>query len=368
MDDPGALDARACERLFRRNGLPLLIEGHSAGRDVFGRAAPFLLLVLVGQLSGAMNLSWPAWANLLAVVGAVAVVGAGYALLNRARGRPWLTLPQKVDAPELAFFVLVPAVLPLLFGGQALQAAVTAGANAALLALVWLTVRYGLGATLWWGSARIVDELGASFVRLLRLLPLLLVFSLVLFFNAQVWQVFAAMPRFSTLALGIVFAGLILLSLSLRLPGEVRRILADAERRVARPLPTLTRAQRVNVGAMVLTSQVLQILVVSLGIGLFFVVTGVLTLTPEVQQAWVGDPGTSWWTVTVDGTALALTQATVRVSVAIATFTGLYYAISMLTDPVYRTEFADGLTEQLARVVDVRGHYLALAERTGDAT
>ena len=39
------LDVPACERLFRRNGLPLLVEGHSLDRDVFGRSAPFLLVV-----------------------------------------------------------------------------------------------------------------------------------------------------------------------------------------------------------------------------------------------------------------------------------------------------------------------------------
>ena len=39
----------------------------------------------------------------------------------------------------------------------------------------------------------------------------------------------------------------------------------------------LTRAQRANVSAMVLTSQLLQVLVVSIGVGVFFVVVGTVT-------------------------------------------------------------------------------------------
>ena len=36
----------ACERTFRRHGLSLLVHGHSSRCDVFGRAAPFLLVMI----------------------------------------------------------------------------------------------------------------------------------------------------------------------------------------------------------------------------------------------------------------------------------------------------------------------------------
>lgn len=347
------------ERVLRRNGLPLLIEDYSAERDVFGRAAPFLLLVLLAQLAGAVNLTWSAAANALAVVGGLVLVSAVYVLLNRLRQRPWSTLPQSVDTPELAFFVLAPALLPLVFGGQVTAALVTAASNGALLVLVWFTVRYGFVSTLWWGMARIVDELAASLVRLIRLLPLLLVFSLVLFFNAEIWQVLDAVPPTATWALAAIFAALVVLALGLHLPDEVAAALQDAVDRVpgARDLPALTRTQRANVSAMVLTSQLLQVLVVSLAVGVFFVVVGALTVTADVQTAWGVTGGDVVWTATLDGVALVLNQTSVRVAVSIATFTGLYFAISMLTDAVYRAAFMSAIGEQLTTVTRTRVAY-----------
>lgn len=355
-------DVVQCERVFRRNGLPLLIEGHSAGRDVFGRAAPFLLVVLVGQLSGAAKLDWSAWVNTAAILGAILVITGGYMLLNRLRGRPWTTLPQQVDTPELAFFVLAPALLPLVFGGQFLAAAITAGANAILLVAVWFTVRYGLGSTLWWGLARIIDELALSVARLLRMLPLLLVFSLVLFFNEAVWQVFDTIPTVSSLLLGAIFVMLIVTSLSLRLPGEVDGVLEHAAQRVsgADALAPLTRPQRLNVNTMMLGSQILQVLVVSLGVGIFFVIVGVLTVSPELQETWAISGGSWSYDLVIDGSTLRISHTLIRVSVALATFTGLFYGISMLTDAIYRTEFIEAITQQMTTVTETRVRYQVL--------
>ncbi|MEK8228185.1 hypothetical protein NKG05_22095 [Oerskovia sp. M15] len=70
------------------------------------------------ELTGAVSLGWPVWGNVLAVVGGAVLIAAAYAGLNVARGRSWSTLPQDVGVPELAFFVLVPAVLPAVFGAS----------------------------------------------------------------------------------------------------------------------------------------------------------------------------------------------------------------------------------------------------------
>ena len=49
---------RTYERRFRRAGLPNLIEGYSATEDVFTHALPFLTLVFVVEMLGAINLDW----------------------------------------------------------------------------------------------------------------------------------------------------------------------------------------------------------------------------------------------------------------------------------------------------------------------
>jgi hypothetical protein len=51
-------EAEAYERQFRRAGLPLFIENYSATGDVFTRALPFLALVFVALVFGAVNLRW----------------------------------------------------------------------------------------------------------------------------------------------------------------------------------------------------------------------------------------------------------------------------------------------------------------------
>lgn len=356
--EPGSPSVADCERVFRRNGLPMLVQGHTVRRDVFGRAAPFLLLVLLAQLAGATNLSWSTTTNVLAVAGALVVVIGGYTLLNRLRGRAWSTLPQEIAGPELAFFVLVPALLPLLFGGQWGAAVLTAAANLLVLGLTWFAVQYGLLSTLWWGLARAIDELGSSLLRLVRLLPPLLIFSLVLFYNAEVWQVFDRVPTVSSIALGVVFAALIGVFIGLRLPSETAAVLDQATAAVpgGSGLPALGRGQRINVMVMIGASQLLQVVVVCAGVFLFFVGMGILTVTPEVQEVWAVGGGWSW-PLELSGTELVLNQSLLRVATAIATFTGLYFAISIQTDTSYRTEFTEGIERQLSTVVEARLRY-----------
>ncbi|HMI71259.1 MAG TPA: hypothetical protein VK510_14790, partial [Solirubrobacteraceae bacterium] len=73
-------DLEAYELRFRRAGLPLLIEGWSAGEDALPRAFPLLALVACGELLGALNLEWSPWANVGALAAAVALLLGAVAL------------------------------------------------------------------------------------------------------------------------------------------------------------------------------------------------------------------------------------------------------------------------------------------------
>jgi hypothetical protein len=57
---------------------------------------------------------------------------------------------------------------------------------------------------------------------------------------------------------------------------------------------------------------------------------------------------------------LLLTDSLLLVSGGIATFTGLYFAIALVTDPTYREEFLNGVTDDLREVFAVRAEYLAV--------
>jgi len=337
----------AYEHRLRRAGLPLLIEDYSAYEDVFTRAVPLLGLVFIGQLLGAVQLDWPLWANVLALAGGLAILLGCVAMVNRGRGRRSLSIPDRVGPVELAGFVLVPALLPLVFGGQVVSALVTAVGNAALLALIYLVVGIGLLSILRWAGGRLVSQLAASLKLLTRAVPVLLIFMIVMFISTEAWQVFADL---SYAALGGVIALFIAIGsvfVAARLPAEAREL----ERDVGAD-PPLSSSQRFNVALVMFVSQGLQVLVVSVLVGAFFIAFGLLAITPEVVETWVGHPPQA-----IAGHR-ALSVELVKVSSALAAFSGLYYAIAVLTDSTYREEFLDELQVSLRETFHDRARYL----------
>jgi hypothetical protein len=338
----------AYERRLRRAGLPLLIEDYSAWEDVFTRAVPLLALVVTGQLLGAVDKDWPWWGNALALLGALAIVAGGVATINRARGRRALSIPDRVGPMELAAFVLVPALLPLVFGGQVTSAAVTAGGNLLLLALIYGVVGIGLLSILRWTAARLVGQLAASLVLLTRAVPLLLIFSIVLLFSTELWQVFSDVSDPALLGVIGLFIGVGSVFLISRLPREVRELEADVGAD-----PPLGSRQRFNVGLVMFVSQGLQVLVVALLVGAFFVAFGALAITPHVVEVWIGERPHA-----IAGHP-ALSVELVKVSSALAAFSGLYYAIAVLSDSTYRAEFLEELQISLRETFADRERYLA---------
>lgn len=344
------------ERQFRRSGLPLFIEDYSASEDIFTRAAPFLALVFVGEMLGATELEWPLLLNVASAAAGLAILVIAFGFVNRVRNRAFLSLPRSVGRPELAAFVVIPALLPLIFGMQWWQTLALMAANAGLLVLVYLVVGFGLFPTVFWAITRIADELAASLGRLVRALPLLLIFSLVLFVNAEMWQMFGTMPRAFVWVVVALLLGLGLAFLALRAPGLVRELEGDLNTSGR----ALSRRQRLNVGLTLIVSQALQVLVVSSGVGAFFVAFGVFAVTPEVAEAWAGTPGAWSYPFDLLGHDVEITETLLRVAGGMAAITGLYYAISIWTDATYRDEFLDAVTGEMRDVFQARTRYLEL--------
>jgi len=73
-----------------------------------------------------------------------------------------------------------------------------------------------------------------------------------------------------------------------------------------------------------------------------------------VVSTWIGHPPTS----VVDVVGVEISHELLRVSGAIAAFSGLYYAIAVLTDTAYRAEFVGELTEELRASFADRADYL----------
>ncbi len=346
------------EQRFRRAGLPLFIEDFSPTHDIFARATPVLALVFLAEVLGAIELTWHWWENALAVLGGLAVLIGGFGLLNRMRGRPFWSFPTRFGTPELAVFVFLPALLPVVSHFQWKQFLGVAASNLVLLGLVYVVVGYGLIGTTVWGVRRLASELANSVASLIRALPLLLVFSLVLFVNTEMWQVFAGMPIAFIVLSAIAFALLSDLFLVLRLPQELDKIERDAGTG-----PPLRRIQRLNLSISLVVRQWMQVLVVSAGVGAFFVAFGMLAISTKIYGEWGVDTGSWSYQFDLLGNPVLISAALVKVAVGIANFTGLYYSISLMTDATYRAEFLDNVTDELRELFTARAEYLELRSR-----
>lgn len=308
---------------------------------------------------GAGNLNWTWWQNVLAVAGGLTILLLAVALMNRARGRPFSAIPRRLGKTELAVFVLVPAVLPLIFGGQLGSALVTAGANLLLLALIYAVIGLGLVSIVRWVLGRIASQLRSAFTLLARAVPLLAIFVLLSFPTQELWGIFSDPTRgiFATI-LGLL-ALLAAAFLAVRLPQEARGL----EREVGQDTAPLSRRQLFNVELVMFVSQAVQVLLVSLMIGLFLVVFGVLAVDDHLRTQWIGSPGHELFHFHLFGERLELTSELIRVAVGLAAFSGFYFAIAMFTDSTYREEFLDELTAEMKRSFKERGEYLKLRKR-----
>ncbi len=345
----------ACRARFREAGLPLLDREFTASTNVFNRAAPLLALVFLGEMLGAIQLDWSPLANVAAALGGLAILLGVWMVLNRIRAASAGDAGGRRQG-QLAAFVIVPALLPLIFGNQGRSAIGTALANLALLALIYAVLGYGLFSIVGWVFRRLMSQLQASVTLLARAVPLLMIFALLAFMSTEMWQVFSLISDGDLLAIALLFVSLGTGFLLARLPREVRSLEAEVGSE-AEPLET---RQRRNVGLILFTSQAIQVLVVSALVAAFFIVFGAIAVNQAVREAWIGEAGNTLLTITVLGEQFQITSELLKVAAGLAAFTGLYFAISMLTDSTYRDEFLQEVTAELRSVFAVRADYLRL--------
>jgi hypothetical protein len=279
----------------------------------------------------------------------------------------------------MATFVLAPALVTGVIGGQAGQALGLVVLNLVLLGGTYVVASYGLVPLTRWALGKTVRELGAVAGLVGRALPLLLLIQIVLFINTEMWQV---ADGFSGWFLGLAVALFVLVGIGFlltRLPRELDRLatfasadelraevigtpaapLADALTDAACAPAELSARQRGNVLLVALFSQGIQIVLVTLLLGGFFVIFGLLTVTPAVIESWIGHPGDVLVTVTVGGRDVQLTAELLKISAFLGAFSGLYFTVVLVTDATYREEFFDQILAELRQTFAVRAAYLS---------
>jgi hypothetical protein len=367
------------ERWFVRQGLPHFIEGYRATTDVWTRAAPFLSLVFLAELTFSLDEDREGWSELLPVLGGATILVLGLMAVNRLRGRRLLQRPDRVGTPELTLFVLGPSLLPALFSkDHVTDWAGAIGLNLAILAVTFAVTSYGLVPMTRWAFGQMLHQLAEVADLMVRSLPLLLLFATFLFLNTEIWQVAAELEApFALMVVGMLFlAGTTFLVL--RQQREVERVGRFASWQDARAAaldapvidvaetdltgepdpPPLRRRARVNVGLVMVFSQGVQIVLVAVVIGLFYVGFGLIAVRETTMTTWVGGELDVIGRQELFGQEVVLTWNLIRVAGLVAAFSALQFTFSALTDQTYREEFFEGMLTEMREALAVRAIYL----------
>ena len=393
IESPDELDDAERERLtdrtedwFVRIGIPHFIDDFRASEDVWTRAIGFLSLVFFGELFLTFGQDSDGLAQFgVFLVGLIIVVGA-IAAVNRYRGRRSFQRPDDIGLPELALFVLIPPVLALLGGHrQGVEFFGIIGLNLAVLVLAYIVVSWGLFAMLRWGLASMWSHLSQVVQLLGRILPLMLLFSAFLFLNAEIWQV---VNDFDPTLYAIVLTGLGVIALGFLVGAmqgaiselrwfdtwdEVERELSDTplEGIGTRAFPDrpkripLSRAARVNLTLRLVVGLGAQVILVTAIIFGFYVAFGLLTVREDTVLQWttletdvLSDVELARWDLF--GAEVLLTRLHLVAAGLVAAFSGLQFAVSLVTDDAYREDFLRDSNAEVREAIAVRAVYLRL--------
>ncbi|NNC79007.1 MAG: hypothetical protein HKN94_02540 [Acidimicrobiales bacterium] len=375
-----------CEAWFIGNGIPHFIDDYTASEDVWTRTVEFLTLVFLAELALTFGGSLAGWAQAAAFLLGLGVVLTAVALLNRFRGRSPFARPNDIEAGELGLFVFVPPVLALIGGHNDFWGFVgVIGLNVALLVGTYIVVAWGLLSMTRWGLILMWTYLSQIVQLLGRILPLMLLFSAFLFLNAEVWQVVNGFT--TTLFLGVLF-GLVLIGLSF-LTGAMRGAIGelqwfDSWEEVNRELDDtplegfdpcgfegrpqavpLSRKAKVNLTLRLVVGLAAQVLLVTLLIFGFYVLFGVITVRADTVLQWttldsLDDEMLA--SFSFRGDEIVLTKLHLVAAGFVASFSGLQFAVSLVTDSAFKRDFVDGSNAEVREAIAVRAVYLRLTK------
>ena len=385
---------RRTERWFVSEGVPHLIAGYGFRSHVLPRMLPFLAAVVVVSLSLTV---------LLAGLGVGSAVLAGASVLLIALlALPWLLARFGRQVPRLSLkgatailvaFAATPVVLWLLLlgaygqtdstlilgraGASTLEVAIGTGivlaaTFAAIFAAAWFVTAYGLVPLARRAARHALTDMRNSFQLQGRALPTLLFVTFFLFFTGELWQLMNHLAWGRLVLVLALFAAVTVLATSAKLRAEIDRVeqdlspqrltaacaatpLADLAHRTTPPHPpALTTRQETNLLLVLATRQLIQAAVIGLGLFVFFVVLGLITVDPTTAATWIGaEPQRSAWMPWIP-------VALLRAAALLAGFGSMYFAITAMTQEGYRREFFEPVIEDVERTLAVRAVYLGL--------
>lgn len=374
--------SRDVHEWFLGRGLPLVLTRRVRSRRLIARSAPVVsgigaliaVTALVADFSdGAVDVATVVRLGIMAVV----LTAAPFVLylLHRAG-----TTRSEAGRRSAALFVMALFVIgfPLVDRGwTGLTAAEVAGFGIVALVAVWLTY-LGIGSIVLWAFRFAWVQFGALGTLMSRALPLLML-TVVVYFTGELWQLSARMTR-ERLWQTIGFLALVaLLFMVVTIRDEVQALREDRSGRRdtaalldGTPLATgtepartpLSLAEQVNVVAVMVVAQAIQVVFFTTGLFAFFLALGTIAIPDDVTVLWsaeqscpVGQPpcAGTWF-----GIHVPIPQTVVHTSLFVAVLSGLYFTVSTSVDPLYRQRFFDPLVADVAVSLAGRDAYLEM--------
>jgi hypothetical protein len=274
----------------------------------------------------------------------------------------------------MAIFVVV---MPVTVNGWS-GAAATEAPLFVLISLlaIWLTY-LGFGSIAAWAFRFAWVQLGALGTLMSRALPLLML-TVVVYFTGELWQLSARMTRQRLWETVGFFALVALLFMVTTIRDEVQalredraeqtdpgRLLAGTPFTAAADARTpLSRGEQINVVAVMVVSQAIQVVLFTAGLFAFFLTLGIIAIPYEVTVLWSGEetcqvgqpPCAGTWF----GVHIPIPQTVVHTSLFVAVLSGLYFTVSTSVDPLYRQRFFDPLIADVAVSLAGRDAYLQM--------
>lgn len=366
---------------FLHRGLPLVLTRRVRARKLVARSAPMVsavgaltaLTMLLADVTGdAPDFGYAARLAAIAVVLVAAPIALE--LLHRLGTRVGEALRRWAAVLVMAIFVIV---MPLTISGWSAAAAAEAPVFILIsLTAIWMTY-LGFGSIALWAFRFAWTQLGALGTLMSRALPLLML-TVVVYFTGELWQLAARMSR-ERLWQTIGFLSLVaLVFMVATIRDEVSALRRDRSAQqdpsamlAGTPLENLTgpaertslsTAEQVNVVAVMVVAQAIQVVLFTAGLFAFFLALGVIAIPDDVTVLWsaeqdctVGQPpcAGTWFGVNVP-----VPQTVVHTSLFVAVLSGLYFTVSTSVDPLYRQRFFEPLIADVAVSLAGRDAYL----------
>lgn len=204
-----------------------------------------------------------------------------------------------------------------------------------------------------WALRHSMASLELLFPLATRAMPMLLLFVTFLFINTEVWMVASALDGGVLWGAVLLFAAVAVGFLVVRLIEEVDRLDDEVGREVLGDEADVVGLQRTNLVLVLLITQGFQVLLLALAVFVFFIVFGAVAMDERVLNAWIAPEVVSYpWGIR------PISLELVQVSVFLAAFSGLYFAVYAVTDETYRREFFTDILGELEQALKVRVQYL----------